>query len=611
MSVIFNSLDLAYKTPFGAVPSGEKIIFTLRVPINYGCQTPFLFIKKDGQDPQQIQLNKTGQENNTDIFQLVYTAGEVGLYFYYFDLWVDYRKLFRGANGKAYENTNSGNWYQLTVYDPSFKTPENTHGAVMYQIFPDRFFEGNPQKPKTYLERIYRTNKAGEPYFWNTDQENGYLSRDYFGGDLVGIEQKLPYLKSLGVNWIYLNPVFEAHSNHRYNTADYMNIDPYLGTNEDFTHLCQKAKEMGIKIIIDGVFNHTGSDSIYFNKEARYPDVGAWQSPESVYRPWFYFHADGKTYDSWWGFDTLPTCNKENLNFREFICGENGVIDTWIARGASGFRLDVVDELPDDFVVEIRNAVKNHGEDKYLIGEVWEDASTKEAYGKRREYFWGHELDGVMNYPFRTAIINFLKDPNTTHIFRETVESICENYPAPALASITNHLGTHDTMRIITALVGEDPQGNGRAWQSGRKLSPDAYARGIRLLEQAFVLQFTLPGIPCVYYGDEIAMQGYADPFNRAYFNWNSPEKHLIPLMKKLSALRASCPAFASGTLKFIIADNGLLVYQRTSEDGNSTAIIAINAGNNTTVDLFGETIELSTFEYAWRTKENNVIKNI
>lgn len=604
MAVIYNSRSEEYKKPFGAVKSGTPIAFTLKVPANYGCQTPYLFIKKDGQNVEQIPFDTAEQNNELTIFTLQYIPQEVGLYFYYFDLWINYRKLFRGAHGTAFETTENGNWYQLTVYDPSFNTPKDIHSAVMYQIFPDRFYEGDPNKALTYPERIYRQNKAGEPYFWGTDLENGYLTRDYFGGDLIGIEKKLPYLKSLGVDWIYLNPIFEAHSNHRYNTANYLKIDPYLGTNEDFSRLCKKAGEIGIRIMLDGVFSHTGSDSLYFNKEARYPTVGAWQSPESIYRKWFNFHADGVTYDSWWGFDTLPACNKQNPNFRNFICGNGGVIDTWLSLGASGFRLDVADELPDDFIAEIRTAIKKHGNDKYLIGEVWEDASTKEAYGVRREYFWGHELDGVMNYPFRTGIINFLRNPNTAQEFSETVESICENYPLPALTAITNHLGTHDTARIITSLVGEDPQGRGREWQSGRILSDENYAKGIRLLKQAFVLQFTLPGVPCIYYGDEIAMQGYADPFNRAYFNWNSPESHLIPLIKDLSNLRHTNPAFSDGYLHFTqIQEDGVVVFERTSKDKNNTVAVAINASNHiATVSLLGETIQIPLYGYTWRT---------
>lgn len=602
MLPIFNSQDTRYKTPFGAAKAGENIHFTLRVPTHYNCTTPYLFLRADKETtPQQILLHKQEEQGDITLFSVTITAPQPGLYFYWFDLWVDYRKLYRGTGGTAYEtNQNGGTLYQLTVYDAAFTTPATVHGGTMYQIFPDRFFEGDPNKPLSYNERIYRRNKDREPYFWPTNQEGGYLTQDYFGGDLIGIEKKLPYLHSLGVNWLYLNPIFEAHSNHRYNTADYLRVDPYLGTNEDFAHLCTKAKEYGIRIILDGVFSHTGSDSIYFNKEGRYPSYGAWQGEDSFFRPWYRFNADG-SYDSWWGFDTLPNCNKQNESFRSFICDEGGVIDTWLTLGAAGFRLDVADELPDDFIAQIRSSIKRHGSDKLLIGEVWEDASSKEAYGKRRAYFAGHELDGVMNYPFRNSILDVIRTQDA-EAFRESVMSICENYPLPALAACTTHISTHDTERAITVLAGEPLNGHDRYWQSERWLTHEQYHVGIARMKLAFVLQFTLPGVPCIYYGDEIAMQGYKDPFNRAFYNWESNETSLTPLLIALADLRANCSAFKTGCLQFQQAQDGLLIYER--KDESFTASIALNLSSSPRdVTLLGETITLNPMGYAWRTQ--------
>lgn len=602
MSCIFNSREEQYKSPFGAVRAGEQVRFALRVPRGYGCRTPYLFLRPDGGEAAQLPLRPAGQTEEEDLFELITTVDTPGLYFYWFDLWVDYRKLYRGPGGCALETTGEGSLWQLTVCDTAYKTPKDIHGGVMYQIFPDRFYEGYPGKPLSYNERIYRHDKDGEPYFWPTNQEAGYLTRDYFGGDLLGIEKKLPYLKDLGVNWIYLNPIFEAHANHRYNTADYLNVDPYLGNNRDFERLCRKAKEMNISIILDGVFSHTGSDSLYFNKEGRYPTLGAWQSPESPYRPWYHFHGGG-SYDSWWGFDTLPACNKKNPDFRKFIAGEGGVVDTWLRRGAAGFRLDVADELPDDFIAEIRAAVKRGGEDKLLIGEVWEDATTKEAYGVRRHYFWGAELDGVMNYPFRTAILNYLKSFDA-EAFREVVMSICENYPAPALNACTTHISTHDTVRAITALAGDEVDGHDRYWQSGRRLTTPQYALGIEKMKLAFVLQFTLPGIPCVYYGDEVAMQGYADPFNRAFFEWDSGEHNLLPLLRQLSHLRHTCAAFAHSHIEFSMAYHGVLVYRRWG--GDAECAVGVNcSGAPVTVRLLDDEVTLPVLGHAWRSKKS------
>ncbi len=595
---IFCSQDKAYKTPFGAVKAGEELCFTLRVPTGFGCRTPYLFLRQDGGETQQISLPFVKTEDDCDLFTLRQNAPAAGLYFYYFDLYTDYRKLFCGTCGQAFITTGDGPLWQLTVYDPAFETPAETAGGVMYQIFPDRFLEGNPDKPLGYNERIYRPDKRKEPYYWPLEVEDGHLTLDYFGGDLLGIEKRLPFLRTLGVDILYLNPIFEAHSNHRYNTADYMRVDPYLGTNEDFARLCQKAAEVGIRIILDGVFSHTGSDSLYFNREGRYPALGAWQSPQSPYRSWYHFRPDG-SYESWWGFATLPCCNKQNPAFRRFICGVDGVIDYWLSQGAAGFRLDVADELPDDFIAEIRAAVKRHGTDKLLIGEVWEDASNKEAYGVRRRYFQGAELDGVMNYPFRNAILAFLHGGDGL-AFADAVMRICENYPAPALAACTTHLSTHDTERLLTALADEPLNGRGRDWQSGRRLPSGDYEYGLRLAKLAFVLQFTLPGIPCLYYGDEIAMQGYKDPFNRAYYDWTADETRLIELVIQLSHLRHACPAFQGGYTHFTCMQAGAVVFERRY--GGAVAAVAVNlSGKEFTAELLGQPVRLLHLGYAWR----------
>ena len=362
---------------------------------------------------------------------------------------------------------------------------------------------------------------------------------------------------------LYLNPIFEAHSNHRYNTANYLKADPLLGTNEEFARLCAEAKQQGITVILDGVFSHTGSDSIYFNRECRYPVCGAYNSPESPYRRWYDFAPSYPCgYRAWWGFDTLPEVNERDESYRQFICGEGGVIDTWLGLGAGGFRLDVADELPDDFIEAIRAAVKRHGEDKYLLGEVWEDATTKFSYGARRTYLLGKGLDAVMNYPFRNAVLDFLRG-GSARSAADTIVRICENYPAPALHVLMNFISTHDTERAITALAGESCEGKDRYWQSGRRLSPERYEHGRRLVCLAYALLFTLPGIPSVYYGDEIGMQGYKDPFNRAYFDWGSTEAHIIPVLKNLSALRRRCPALADGQLFITYAEGGVLGYER------------------------------------------------
>ena len=347
----YNSLDLTCKSPFGAVKAGQPVTFNLTVPEDLGYVDPHLVLTKDCEDPVHYRMEFTGQTPKVNHFALTVTPTTSGLYFYHFDLYTDFRRIYRTPGGEGVLSWTDGQDWQLTVYEPDFKTPDWLKNGTMYQIFPDRFCEGKPNKAMPFADRIYRADKTGEPYFWPTEQSEGYLNMDYYGGDFAGIQQKLPYLRDLGVTCIYLNPIFEAHANHRYNTADYLKADPLLGTNEEFSALCAAAAKEGIRIILDGVFSHTGSDSRYFNREGRYGPGGAYRDRSSPYRSWYDFDSGYPCgYRSWWGFETLPEVQEESPSYVEFICGKGGVIDTWLNRGASGFRLDVADELPDDFI---------------------------------------------------------------------------------------------------------------------------------------------------------------------------------------------------------------------------------------------------------------------
>ena len=504
----YNSLDSACKSPFGAIPAGQAVTFNLTVPENLGYVDPHLVLTKDRESPVHYRMEFTGQTPNINHFTLTVTPTTSGLYFYHFDLYTDFRRIYRTPGGEGVLSWTEGQEWQLTVYEPDFKTPDWLKNGTMYQIFPDRFCEGNPGKEMPFADRIYRADKTGEPYFWPTEQSEGYLNMDYYGGDFAGIQQKLPYLRDLGVSCIYLNPIFEAHANHRYNTANYLKADPLLGTNEEFSALCAAAAREGIRIILDGVFSHTGSDSVYFNREGRYGPGGAYRDRSSPYRSWYDFDSGYRSgYRCWWGFETLPEVQEDSPSYVDFICGKGGVIDTWLGLGASGFRLDVADELPDDFIEKIRAAVKAHGEDKLLLGEVWEDATTKEAFGQRRTYLRGHGLDAVMNYPFRNATLDYLRGADTADV-ADRILQICENYPAPALDCAMNFLSTHDTERAITAIAGEPCNGRDRYWQSKRCIPSGQMDSAIRRLLLGYAMIFTLPGVPCIYYGDEIAMQG-------------------------------------------------------------------------------------------------------
>ena len=525
----YNSLDLTCKSPFGAVKAGQPVTFNLTVPEDLGYVDPHLVLTKDREDPVHYRMEFTGQTPKVNHFALTVTPTTSGLYFYHFDLYTDFRRIYRTPGGEGVLSWTDGQDWQLTVYEPDFKTPDWLKNGTMYQIFPDRFCEGKPDKTMPFADRIYRADKTGEPYFWPTEQSEGYLNMDYYGGDFAGIQQKLPYLRDLGVTCIYLNPIFEAHANHRYNTANYLKADPLLGTNEEFARLCAEAKQQGITVILDGVFSHTGSDSIYFNRECRYPVCGAYNSPESPYRRWYDFSPSYPCgYRAWWGFDTLPEVNERDESYRQFICGEGGVIDTWLGLGAGGFRLDVADELPDDFVHGIHAAARQAKPDAVVIGEVWEDGSNKIAYGVRRRHILGGHCDGLMNYPFRNALLSFLLGDDAFH-FKQAMETIRENYPPFAWRSAMNFLGTHDTPRILTLLgVGGDGKDHSKDWRAAFRMSDEQYQRGRARLRLGALVLFAFPGSPTIYYGDEAGMEGYRDPFNRGCFTWDRQDTELL-----------------------------------------------------------------------------------
>ncbi len=500
---------------------------------------------------------------------------EAGLYWYrFFVTFEDGHTVRIGRNtadNRACFDTNAD--WQQTVYRQMYEAPEWIAGGVYYQIFVDRFRRGGDEARVEMEGKVNRYDWDGVPEY-RPNEYGEILNNDFFGGNLRGIIEKLPYLTELGVTCLYLNPIFEAYSNHKYDTADYMHIDPMFGNEEDFRELCRKAEEAGIRIVLDGVFSHTGSDSVYFNKEGHYGSSGAWNDPGSPYRCWYNFRDNG-TYESWWGFETLPCLNKNEPAVREFINGENGVVRHWLREGASGWRLDVADELPASFTAELAAAARTEKPDALIIGEVWEDASNKIAYGERKNYFDGSRLDSVMNYPLRSAIIGFVKYGKAFEL-KETVESIGENYPKYVTDLLMNNLGTHDRERILTALGADESLLDAdRSAQAQAHLGPWEKLKAVQMLKMASFLQMTLPGVPCIYYGDEAGVEGYKDPFNRTCFPWGHENKDLQAWYKKITGLRRENKVFAHGTYKTIKFGDSFFAYAR--EEGSECIIIAAN----------------------------------
>ncbi len=531
---------------------------------------------KDGESTVYRDMYWCGMNgDNEEWWDITFTIDSEGLYFYHFTYETPFGtgNIFLRSAGLG-EFAPAGSEWQQTVYKKSYTTPQWARGGIMYQIFPDRFNIGNT-KIAGYPEDRALHSSTDETPVWEPDQNGKILNNDYYGGTLKGIEEKLPYLHSLGVNILYLNPIFEAHSNHRYNTADYMKIDAMLGTEEDFKSLCKKADKYSIKIILDGVFSHTGSDSIYFNREGRYGKRGFWNDRNGEYSQWFTIEPDGK-YKSWWGIDTLPETNEESDSFIEFITGKNGVLQKWLSLGAYGFRLDVADELPDKFIDALSKSIKSLNKDYLIIGEVWEDATNKISHGGRRRYLLGDQLDSVMNYPFASAIITFMRY-GVAESFMESIVAVCENYPPQALNCLMNHIGTHDTARIITKVINDSIEHKPRHIQAAYKLSDDEYAKAKSLLKSATVLQYTLPGFPSIYYGDEAGVQGGSDPFNRSFFPWGKEDTELVEWYKHLGNIRKSLDCLKEGKFIPYSAMLSCVAYIRKSEQDKILVIVNRN----------------------------------
>lgn len=591
----FDSRNTLYRNKTGALAEGEALRLRLLLHRDACVYEAYLVIRKDDeQKPREIRLNPCEWLEDYRFYDCEINLCE-GLYWYSFrytsahgDFCVTKTDTSLGVVSKG------GDCWQQTVFTKDYKTPHFLDGGIIYQIFPDRFFASGTEKKDIPAERYICKDWSKQPEYRQPEDLTDIkrLGNDYYGGDLKGIEQKLDYIASLGVNCIYLNPVFEAHSNHRYNTADYLKIDPLLGDEKALCSLIKKAKERGIYIILDGVFSHTGDDSIYFNRYGRYETKGAYQTKNSPYFKWYSFENYPEKYESWWGIKTLPETNENEPSYSEFITGENGVIRYWLKKGIKGWRLDVADELPDEFLHKVRTAVKAESEENFLLGEVWEDASNKISYGVRRSFLRGRQLDSVMNYPFANAIVDFIKGGDAKALMN-CVLNITENYPPQSVRLLMNHIGTHDTARILTRL-GADYCPETREAQSKSELSPEQYLKGVKLLKLAVVLQYTLVGVPSLFYGDEAGVTGWGDPFCRATYPWGKEDKDLLRFYKELGKIRRETTAFKDGEFIPFMAEENVIAYIRKS--AVSTVFIAVNsASSEREITLSPDILKLSS----------------
>lgn len=581
----YDSQSDFYRSPVGAVEVDTKIHFRIMLPRSLRSSYAELAVKYDNDSGwtycKMFWSGTFGEEK--ELWDCYFTPAQIGLYWHGFKVHTNEGVKYivpTDARTKSVLSNTAGRSWQITSYKKDFETPQWPKGGVMYQIFPDRFNYSGNAKENIPQDRILHENWDEMP-IWKPNEQGEITNSDFFLGDLEGITQKLDYLEELGVTILYLNPISLAFSSHRYDTADYSTVDPILGTEEDFVRLCAEAKKRGMRVIDDGVFSHTGSDSIYFNSRNRYDSVGAYNSQQSPYYNWYKFYQWPQSYHSWWGFYTLPEVNELEPSFNAYINGENGIVRKWMKAGNSGWRLDVADELPDEFLENLRKAVKEEDPEGIVIGEVWEDASNKESYGGRRKFLLGDQLDTVMNYPFRSAILDYLRGADACDMMAR-IMSVMEHYPKPVIHILMNSLSTHDTERALTMVVGEPLNGRDREWQANTKLSPEQRERGIKLMKIASGILYTLPGFPCVYYGDEAGMEGYRDPFNRQTYPWGKEDKELVDWHTQLGKIRKTCTALKEGEISDAYSDGRYMSYVRF--DDTSALFCAFNAGDEEVV---------------------------
>lgn len=548
MNICHNSHDLNYRRPFGAAVAGSDVRLFISAENISACT---LLLWQGNNEMQRLPMEPVQHG-----FELTITVPEKPqLLWYCFqldELFYGNTESRWGGEGQVYDHLPP--CYQITVYKDS-KTPDWYKNAVVYQIFPDRFNRGSDWlqrqtdaadcRGKNSIKRILHQNWDDTP-FYPRDERGGISRWPFFGGTLEGIREKLDYLKDLGVTVIYLNPIFKASSNHKYDTCDYLKIDEGFGDEESFRALAEAALKKGISLILDGVFSHTGADSIYFDKFHNY-GTGACVSQASPYFSWYRFNNYPHTYECWWGVDDLPNVEENDPSYREFICrGKDSVIRKWLKAGARGWRLDVADELPDSFIKDIRNAMEETKSDSVLLGEVWEDASNKVSYGERREYLFGDELHSTMNYPFRAAAIDYVMGKMSPQNMGAMLMSMMENYPLENFYGALNLIGSHDRARTLTVLGGA-PDNLSDPEKSRFRLSPDAFSLAVKRMKLISLLQFVTPGVPCIYYGDEAGCEGFEDPYNRGTYPWGNENAELLEHYKALGKLRTDFPALVSG----------------------------------------------------------------
>lgn len=567
--LLHDSHNEFYRTPSGPAPAGSNVLIRLH------CDEATSVVLRTWMTEELCYTMLPTAEHVWEVAIPLPTTP--GLFWYYFLIYRKDGRTIRYGNqpdklggvGVAYDHGEPES-FQITLYDPAYKTPNAFHGANIYQIFPDRFRHAPTKAVDDRKDRYVHKNWDEELLGVGDLRGGKYQELDFYGGTLTGIQEKLPYLKDMGIDIIYLNPIFRARSNHRYDTGDYTQVDPLCGTNTEFTELCEAAKKVGIRVMLDGVFSHTGEDSVYFNHFGHYPTLGAYQGQSSPYYDWYTFNHYPEDYKAWWGILSLPELRKDNPEYQKFMFQPHeGVVPRWIEAGSCGWRLDVADELPVDFLRKLRAAAKAADPEAVVLGEVWEDASNKVAYGETRCYCTGDTLDSVMNYPVREAILNFVMGKTSASTFVRLIHHQEEVYPAQLRYALMNLVGSHDRCRALNILAGRECQELSKADQQHVHLNVEEYELAVRRYKLCIDLLCALPGCATVYYGDEVGLTGCHDPWNRRAFPWGREDKSLQKYVANKLRHRQESDLLRLGYCDIEAPDDDTLLITRRMKDGH------------------------------------------
>lgn len=581
----------------------------INIPMTKGWIERVRFVVKDSKEEKTFQLKHLKNHDDMVLFSGDVSLSTKAIYHYYFSFEANKKFMyFKNGNITDDKTITLDECFKMGV---NFEVPDWAKGKIMYHIFVDRFNRGENKAMEPMPRRKVYSSWSDDMIIGPNDE--GIWNADFYGGDLKGIEQKIDYLKSLGVSILYLSPVVHSQSNHRYDAADYENVDPYAGFNQDLENLCKIAHENGMKVVLDAVFNHTGNDSKYFNEYGTFDTKGAFNNPDSKYAKFYRYHMENGILkpDYWWGMKNLPVCDGNSKEWQEYITGKNGIIDKWFELGIDGLRLDVADELTDEYIENIRKAVKRNKKDGLIIGEVW-----KNPMRMNRGYIEsGKGMDTVMNYPLVDALIRYFKYSDTEKL-SYIIKDIKREYPDETICSLMNFTSTHDISRAINIFSSDNFKQNSEwAWDpinrdlkycKDFKLTKEGYIKGLKLYKAyVFSLAF-MPGILSIFYGDEIGLEGYGNLANRKPFPWDSIDEDLLTYFKKIGEIRNKEKFLEQADLNVYDINKDTFTFERTSDINRM--FVAINRSNEEKEIKVPETYEKSEGIYVLKKSNKKLL---